>query len=137
MELFVVLVFLVALAVIALDWADKTKIALAAASIVVVAGAIDADNAVDAVDWPTLGLLAGMMIVVGLAQPTGLFDWLGLYVVRASRGRPIVLLYLLAALTGGLSALLDNLTAILLVVPVALTVAAGSACRPFRSCSPR
>lgn len=123
MEILAVAVFLVALAVIALDWADKTKIALAAASIVVVAGAIDAEAAVEAIDWPTLGLLSGMMIVVGLTQPTGLFDWLGLHVVRASRGRPIVLLYLLAGLTGGLSAFLDNLTAILLVVPVALTVA--------------
>lgn len=123
MEIFVACVFLVALAVIALDWGDKTKIALSAASLVVVAGAIDADTAIEAVDWPTLGLLTGMMIVVGLTAPTGLFDWLGLHVVRASRGRPIALLFLLAALTGGLSALLDNLTAILLVVPVALTVA--------------
>jgi Na+/H+ antiporter NhaD/arsenite permease-like protein len=123
MELLTIAVFVGALATIALDWADRTKLALGAAGVVVLLGAIDQEGAIEAIDWATLGLLFGMMVVVVLAEPTGIFGYVGLAVARASRGRPVRLLFLLAGLTSVLSAFLDNLTAILLVVPVAFTAA--------------
>ena len=64
-----------------------------------------------------------MMIIVGLVEPTGLFTFLALRVAQLSRGRPVALLFLLAGMTGLLSAFLDNLTAILLVVPITLLIA--------------
>jgi Na+/H+ antiporter NhaD/arsenite permease-like protein len=112
--------FAVALLAIALEFVHRTKVALAGAAIVVVAGALDAERAIQSVDWATLGLLVGMMIIVGLTEQTGVFSYLALRVARLSAGRPFRLVMLLAALTGVLSAFLDNLTAILLVVPISL-----------------
>jgi Na+/H+ antiporter NhaD/arsenite permease-like protein len=116
-------VFVAALAVIALEWVHRTKAALAGAGIVVIVGVISLDGAIEAVDWGTLGLLAGMMIIVGLTERTGVFTYLALRVAQLSRGKPLRLVFLLAGITGVLSAFLDNLTAILLVVPITLLLA--------------
>ena len=123
MDVVAIIVFVTALAVIALEWVHRTKVALAGAALVVVIGAIDQDGAIEAVDWATLGLLAGMMMIVGLTEPTGVFTYLALRVAQLSRGNPVALLFLLAGVTGLLSAFLDNLTAILLVVPITLLLA--------------
>ena len=123
MDFVAVLIFAAALAVIAFEWVHRTKVALVGAALVVIVGAIDQDGAIEAVDWATLGLLAGMMVIVGLTEPTGVFTYLALRVAQLSRGSPVALLYLLAGVTGVLSALLDNLTAILLVVPITLLLA--------------
>ncbi|HWG55629.1 MAG TPA: ArsB/NhaD family transporter [Gaiellaceae bacterium] len=118
-----VAVFLVALAVIALEWAHRTKVALAGAAAVVLVGVLDEEAAIEAVDWSTLGLLVGMMIIVGLTERTGVFTYIALRVAQLSRGQPIRLVFLLAGVTGLMSAFLDNLTAILLVVPITLLLA--------------
>jgi Na+/H+ antiporter NhaD/arsenite permease-like protein len=116
-------VFVGALAVIALEWVHRTKAALVGAGLVVVLGVIDLEQATAAVDWGTLGLLIGMMVIVGLTERTGVFTYLALRVAQLSRGSPGRLLFLLAGVTGVMSAFLDNLTAILLVVPITLLIA--------------
>jgi Na+/H+ antiporter NhaD/arsenite permease-like protein len=118
-----VAIFAVALAVIALEWVHRTKVAMLGAAAMVVVGIIDEEHAVEAVDWKTLGLLAGMMIIVRLTERTGVFTYLALRVAQLSEGRPLRLVFLLAGVTGVLSAFLDNLTAILLVVPITLLLA--------------
>ena len=112
--------FAVALLAIALEFVHRTKVALLGAALVVVIGALDVDTAIDSIDWATLGLLVGMMIIVGLTEPTGVFSYLALHAARLSGGRSLRLIVLLALMTGVLSAFLDNLTAILLVVPISL-----------------
>jgi Na+/H+ antiporter NhaD/arsenite permease-like protein len=109
--------------VIAFEWVHRTKAALVGAGLVVLVGAIDEDRAIEAVDWATLGLLTGMMILVGLTERTGVFTYLALRVAQLSNGRPLRLVFLLAGVTGLLSAFLDNLTAILLVVPITFLLA--------------
>ena len=116
-------IFLAALTVIAFEWVHRTKVALVGAGLMVVVGVLDEDHAVEAVDWSTLGLLTGMMILVGLTERTGIFTYLALRVAQVSDGRPLRLVFLLAAITGLLSAFLDNLTAILLIVPITLLLA--------------
>jgi Na+/H+ antiporter NhaD/arsenite permease-like protein len=116
-------IFVIALALIALEWVHRTKVALVGAGLMVVLGVLDQEHAVDAVDWSTLGLLTGMMILVGLTEKTGVFTYLALRVAQLSNGRPFRLVFLLAGVTGVLSAFLDNLTAILLIVPITLLLA--------------
>ena len=116
-------VFLGTLAVIASDRVHRTKAALVGAAIVVLAGTLDVDGAITAVDWETLGLLIGMMILVSLTERTGVFTYVALRVAQIAGARPGRLIVLLAVSTGVLSAFLDNLTAILLVVPVTIQVA--------------
>jgi Na+/H+ antiporter NhaD/arsenite permease-like protein len=122
-EVLAVVIFTVALAALALDWAHRTKIALGGAAAMVVLGVLDQEQAIEAIDWPTLGLLAGMMIIVALTEPTGVFTYVALKTTQISRGNPIALVLLLSLMTGVLSAFLDNLTSILLVVPITLLIA--------------
>jgi Na+/H+ antiporter NhaD/arsenite permease-like protein len=123
MDVLAVAIFVLALGLIAVEWVHRTKVALAGAALMVIIGILDQESAIEAVDWATLGLLAGMMVIVGLTEPTGVFTFLALRVAQLSRGNPIALVFLLAGVTGVLSAFLDNLTAILLVVPITLLIA--------------
>jgi len=76
-------------------------------------------------DMSTLAFLFGMMIVVGLFAQTGAFEVLTMFCIQASGGDKFRLLILLCALTGGLSAFLDNVTTVLLIAPVTLTLASA------------
>jgi Na+/H+ antiporter NhaD/arsenite permease-like protein len=116
-------VFAAVLAAIAFEWGHRTKIALAGAVAMVILGVLDQEQAIASVDWATLGLLVGMMILVATTERTGVFTYLALRAAVLSRGRPLRLVFLLAGVTGLLSAFLDNLTAILLIVPVTLLLA--------------
>lgn len=123
MSALAVALFICALAVIAFEWVHRTKVALVGAGLMIVVGVLDASHAIEAVDWATLGLLAGMMIIVGLTERTGVFTYLALRAAQLSRGSPLRLVFLLSMISGILSAFLDNLTTILLVVPVTLVIA--------------
>jgi Na+/H+ antiporter NhaD/arsenite permease-like protein len=116
-------IFVAALGVIAFEWVHRTKAALVGAGAMVVLGVVDQDDAIAAIDWATLGLLVGMMVLVGLTERTGVFTYVALRVAQLSGGRPVRLLFLLSGVTALLSAFLDNLTAILLVVPITLLLA--------------
>ena len=123
MNVIAAVVFAGALTLIALEWAHRTKVALAGAVLMVLVGVLDQEQAIEAVDWATLGLLTGMMVIVGLTERTGVFTYVALRVAQLSGGSPLRLVFLLAGVTGLFSAFLDNLTAILLVVPITLLLA--------------
>jgi Na+/H+ antiporter NhaD/arsenite permease-like protein len=116
-------IFVIALVVIAFEWVHRTKVALVGAGLMVVLGVLDEERAIEAIDWRTLGLLAGMMILVGLTERTGVFTYVALRVAQLSHRSPLRLVFLLSGVTGLLSAFLDNLTAILLIVPITLLLA--------------
>jgi Na+/H+ antiporter NhaD/arsenite permease-like protein len=120
---FAIVAFAVALGVIASERVDRTKVALAAMVAVLLTGTIGQEEAIAAIDWNTLGLLAGMMIMVKVTEPTGVYAWLAIRAGQLSRGRPFAVLLALTATTAVLSAFLDNLTTILLVVPITFLLA--------------
>ena len=120
---FALAVFVVVLAVFALDLVHRTPATLAGGISLVVAGAIGEDEAIEAVHWETLGLLIGMMILVGILKESGVFGYLAIKSAQAARGRPGLVLVYLAAITAFLSAFLDNVTTVLLMFPVTLVIA--------------
>ena len=122
---FAVATFLLALALIASERVHRTKVALAGAALVVlfVGGDYDQEAAIDAVDFNTIGLLAGMMILVYLTQQTGIYDYIAIRAGQFSRGEPFRIVLALAGTTAILSAFLDNLTTILLIVPITFLLA--------------
>lgn len=122
MMLFALAVFLVVLAVFALDWVHRTPAALLGALLVIVAGVIGQEEAVEAVNWETLGLLVGMMILIGIVKASGLFGYLAIKSAQAARGHPGLTLIYLAAITAVLSAFLDNVTTVLLMFPMTLMI---------------
>jgi Na+/H+ antiporter NhaD/arsenite permease-like protein len=119
---FALAVFLVVLTVFALDWVHRTPAALLGALLLIIAGAIGQEEAVEAVNWETLGLLVGMMILVGILKASGLFGYLAVKSAQAARGHPGLTLIYLAAITAFLSAFLDNVTTVLLMFPMTLVI---------------
>jgi Na+/H+ antiporter NhaD/arsenite permease-like protein len=116
--------FLIVLALIASERIHRTKIALLGAALVVLfVDGFSQEKAIESVDFNTIGLLAGMMILVYLTQQTGVYDYVAIRAGQASKGRPLWVVLSLAATTAILSAFLDNLTTILLVVPVTFLLA--------------
>ncbi|MEI6171649.1 MAG: ArsB/NhaD family transporter [bacterium] len=75
------------------------------------------------IDFNTIALLFGMMILVGIIQSTGLFAYLAVGVARLTRGNPILLVFTLGILTALLSSMLDNVTTIIVVAPVTISIA--------------
>jgi Na+/H+ antiporter NhaD/arsenite permease-like protein len=120
---FTIALFAVALATIATERIDRTKVALLGAVVLLLTQSIDQETAIHAVDWNTLGLLAGMMIVVRLTETTGMYTFLAIRAGQLSRGRPLAVALSLAGATAVLSAFLDNLTTVLLMVPITFLLA--------------
>jgi Na+/H+ antiporter NhaD/arsenite permease-like protein len=118
-----ILIFVGALALIASERVDRTKVALLGAALVVLAQVIDQEQAIEAVDWNTIGLLTGMMLMVRLTQATGIYTWLAILAGQWSRGRPLAVVLSLALTTAVLSAFLDNVTTVLLIVPITFLLA--------------
>jgi Na+/H+ antiporter NhaD/arsenite permease-like protein len=116
-------VFVVAYVLIATERWDRTLVALIGAMLVVVLGVIDQDEAFAAVDLNVIFLLAGMMVIASILARTGFFEWLAIRSVVLSGGHPIRLLLVLATVTAVLSAFLDNVTTVVLMTPVILSVA--------------
>jgi Na+/H+ antiporter NhaD/arsenite permease-like protein len=120
---FAVVIFAAALAVIASDRVDRTKVALVGAVLVLLTQTIEQEAAIEAIDWNTLGLLAGMMLMVKVTEPTGVYNWLAIRAGQLSGGRPFAVVVSLATTTAVLSAFLDNLTTVLLMVPITFLLA--------------
>ncbi len=118
-----IIIFAGALAVIATERVDRTKVALVGALLVVLSQTIDQEHAIEAVDWETIGLLAGMMLIVRVTEPTGVFTFLAIRAGQIARGRPFAVVVSLALSTAVLSAFLDNLTTVLLMVPITFLLA--------------
>jgi len=116
-------IFVVALAAIASERVDRTKVALLGATLIVLTQTIDQEHAIEAVDWNTIGLLAGMMLMVKLTETTGVYTWVAIRAGQLSKGRPLAVVLALAITTGVLSAFLDNVTTVLLVVPITFLLA--------------
>jgi Na+/H+ antiporter NhaD/arsenite permease-like protein len=116
-------IFGLALAAIASERVDRTKVALVGAALVVVTQTIEQEQAIEAIDFNTIGLLAGMMLMVKLTETTGIYNWLAIRAGQLSRGRPLAVVVALSVTTAVLSAFLDNLTTILLMVPITFLLA--------------
>ncbi|HYI19071.1 MAG TPA: ArsB/NhaD family transporter [Solirubrobacteraceae bacterium] len=116
-------IFVIALGVIVSEKVHRTKIALAGAVAVVVTQTISQEQAIEAIDFNTLGLLAGMMLIVKLTETTGVYTYLAIRAGQIAQGRPFHVVLALAGSTALLSAFLDNLTTVLLMVPITFLLA--------------
>jgi Na+/H+ antiporter NhaD/arsenite permease-like protein len=118
-----VAIFVVALAAIASERVHRTKVALIGAALMVITQTINQEHAIEAIDFNTIGLLAGMMLIVRVTEPTGVYNYLAIRAGQLSRGRPLAVVLALACTTAVLSAFLDNLTTVLLMVPITFLLA--------------
>jgi len=108
--------------VIIWDKLNRAIVALLGASVMIFVGALDQDEAVKGIDWNTIGLLTGMMILVSISRRSGMFEYLAIWSAQKAKASPAGILVLLQITTAVVSALLDTVTTVLLVVPVTLAI---------------
>ncbi len=134
MTVLVIAIFVGAYILIATERIHRVAAALGGAALMVVVGAVDAHVAFfseeTGVDWNVIFLLLGMMIIVSVLRQTGIFDFLAIWAAKRVRGRPFALMVMLVTITAVASALLDNVTTVLLIAPVTLLVCERMALNP-------
>jgi Na+/H+ antiporter NhaD/arsenite permease-like protein len=135
MAVLAVTVFVVAYALIASDRINKTVVALSGAAIVVAVGVVGSADVFYSheagIDWDVIFLLLGMMIIVGVLRQTGVFEYIAIWSAKRAKGSPLRIMILLVLVTAVASALLDNVTTVLLIAPVTLLVCDGLAINPI------
>jgi Na+/H+ antiporter NhaD/arsenite permease-like protein len=109
-------------AVIISEKVNRAIVALAGAGLMIVVGVLDQAEAIRGIDWNTIGLLTGMMILVSIARRSGMFQYAAIWSAKAAKAHPAGILVLLQITTAVVSAFLDNVTTVLLIVPVTLAI---------------
>ena len=109
-------------AVIISEKINRSIVALLGATAMVVVGVMHQEEALKGVDWNTIGLLTGMMILVSISRRSGMFQYMAVWSAKAAKAHPAGILFLLQITTAVVSAFLDNVTTVLLIVPVTLAI---------------
>lgn len=119
-------VFVAAYVLIATERVHKTAAALGGAALVLGLGVVDSEHAFyshnTGIDWDVIFLLLGMMIIVSVLRRTGAFEYTAIWAAKRAQGSPLRVMILLVVITAIASALLDNVTTVLLIAPVTLLV---------------
>ena len=119
-----VIIFVVTYAMIIWEKVHRMIVAMVGGMIMLLAGFLSQETAIkDDIDFNTLGLLIGMMILVTITRRSGVFEAVAVWSATATKGEPLRLLALLSTITAIASALLDNVTTVLLIVPVTISLA--------------
>lgn len=116
------IVLLVTYALIIAEKINRSTIALMGGGLMILVGVLDQEQAIKGIDFNTIGLLVGMMILVSISRRSGMFQYLAVWSAQAAKANPVGILILLQICTAVLSALLDNVTTVLLVVPVTIAI---------------
>lgn len=115
-------IFLVVYVLIAFDIVDKTAAALLGAGAVILLHLVPYEVAVESVDMNVIFLLIGMMIVMSILSETGFLEWLAIYIAQRAKGNAKVIVLQFLLVTAGLSAVLDNVTTVILIAPITILI---------------
>ncbi|OGW25728.1 MAG: hypothetical protein A2X59_08405 [Nitrospirae bacterium GWC2_42_7] len=120
-------IFLIAYAVIISEKIHKTVIAIFGAGLMLVLKILEQHEAFHleefGIDWNVIFLLISMMVIINLMRPTGVFEYIAIKSAKLGKGEPFRIMAIFAIVTAVLSALLDNVTTVLLITPVTLLIA--------------
>jgi Na+/H+ antiporter NhaD/arsenite permease-like protein len=126
MAIVAVVIFVAAYILIVTERVHRVAAALAGAAAMALLGIVDAQTAFfseeSGIDWNVIFLLLGMMIIVGVLKQTGVFEFLAIWAAKRARGKPFRVMVMLVLITAVASALLDNVTTVLLIAPVTFLV---------------
>ena len=128
-------IFAGAYVLIATEKISRVTVALVGAALMVVIGATDGQavffSEESGIDWHVIFLLLGMMMIVGILQQSGVFEYMAIWAAKRAKGRPFVIMVMLVLITAILSAALDNVTTVLLIAPVTLLICDRLAVSPI------
>lgn len=123
MEVIAIIVFVVVIGLIISEKANSAAAALAGAMALVVTGVMSAHRALSYIDFNTIGLLVGMMVLVAIIRQSGLFEYVAIKAAKMVHGDPWKIMIAFILLTAILSGILDNVTTVLLVGPMTIAIA--------------
>ncbi|MFO1154078.1 MAG: ArsB/NhaD family transporter [Rhodospirillales bacterium] len=118
-------------AVIISEKLNRAVIALLGAMLMIMTGLLNQELAIAGIDFNTIGLLVGMMIIVSITRKSGVFEYMAIWSAKLVKANPAGILAMLAAVTAVVSSLLDNVTTVLLVVPVTLAITEALKVNPY------
>ena len=116
-------IFIVLYLIISFELINKTVVALFGAALFMVLRIIGEEEAFRVIDWNVIFLLVSMMIIVGITKNTGLFQYVAIKAAKIAKGEPIIILIFLIIITALFSAFLDNVTTVLIIIPVTMLIA--------------
>ena len=116
------LIFVITYVAIMTERVNRAIVAALAAGLMIFFGILNQEAAVRGVDFNTIGLLVGMMVIVAITRQSGVFQYLAIWSAKKVNASPWGILLMLCILTAVASALLDNVTTVLLIVPIALLI---------------
>jgi Na+/H+ antiporter NhaD/arsenite permease-like protein len=123
MKTIAIAVFLVVILLIISERVHRTAAAMAGAIVLILAGVMSADKALSYIDFNTIGVLVGMMVFVAVVRQSGMFEYIAIRAAKAAHGDPWKIMVSFILITALLSALLDNVTTVLLVGPMSIAIA--------------
>lgn len=115
-------IFVITYLIIMSEKLNRTAVALVGAVVLLMFNIITQEEAVHHIDFNTIGLLIGMMIIVNIMKRSGIFEYIAIVAAKRAKGDPLKILMLFAVITAISSAFLDNVTTILLIVPVTMVI---------------
>ncbi len=124
-------ILVITYAVLLSERIHRTVVALTGAGMVVISGLLNQDKAIAGIDFNTIALLTGMMMIVAVIRTTGFFEYIAIWSAKKVKADPRGVLIVLSIVTAVFSAFLDNLTTVLLVVPIALLLAEKLEVTPY------
>lgn len=115
-------IFVITYLIIMSEKLNRTAVALVGAVVLLLFNIITQEEAVHHIDFNTIGLLIGMMVIVNIMKRSGIFEYIAIVAAKRAKGDPLKILMLFAVITAISSAFLDNVTTILLIVPVTMVI---------------
>lgn len=116
------IIFIISYVLIVAEVFDRTVTSVSGALLMIILEIISKKDVLKEVDFNTLGLLTGMMIIVGIMKKSGIFEYIAVKLIKVSKGEPMKILVALCIFTGIFSAFLDNVTTIVFVIPLTLNL---------------
>jgi Na+/H+ antiporter NhaD/arsenite permease-like protein len=128
---FATALFVITYAVVMTERINRAIIALVAAGVMIITGVLNQEEALRGVDFNTLGLLTGMMVIVAITRKSGVFQYLAIWSAKRVKADPWGILVMLSLVTAIASALLDNVTTVLLIAPITLLITEELRVKPY------
>jgi Na+/H+ antiporter NhaD/arsenite permease-like protein len=125
------IIFVLTYAVIMTEKFNRAVVALLGGTFMVLTGIHTQETALAGIDWNTIGLLTGMMVIVAITRKSGVFQYLAIWSAKKVNARPWGILVMLSLVTAVLSAFLDNVTTVLLIAPVSLLITEELEIEPY------
>lgn len=125
------ILFVITYGVVMSEKINRAIVSLVAAGLMIILGILNQEAAIRGVDFNTIGLLIGMMLIVAITRQSGIFQFLAIWSAKKVNANPWGILVMISLVTATTSAFLDNVTTVLLVVPVTLLITEELKVKPY------